>query len=340
MSGMNRTLTPFHQLKSGEPDDCFVILTEKNAGKTRDGKPFFTCRFRDKKRNATAMIWQDGQFYNACKANWQVGQFYKIKATYQESERYGPQIEIALMREVKAEDHDYGFNPSDFIEHSRFNVDEMFVELETLLEAELQDEPLKSLVKDLLRQHESLVKQMPASLKNYYPFRGGWLEHTISVCRTVLLLIDRFRLVYPDLHPPLNRDVTLVAAALHELGRVQEIQIPENPEEPYGYTIPGRMTGFHFLTRDLVREGIARHPELNPEHVLLLDHLLISYLNLPEWGSPRLPMIPESLILHHADDLDAKLEMFQRCLTRDQSDGPFTERDAILGKPLFKARSV
>ena len=61
-----------------------------------------------------------------------------------------------------------------------------------------------------------------------------------------------------------------------------------------------------------------------------------SYLTLPEWGSPRLPLIPEVLVLHHADDLDAKLEMYARCLTRDTSPGPFTERDPQLGRALLK----
>ena len=40
------------------------------------------------------------------------------------------------------------------------------------------------------------------------------------------------------------------------------------------------------------------------------------------------------------DDLDAKFEMYARCLTKDTTDGPFTERDPVLGRPLLKQRSV
>ena len=72
----------------------------------------------------------------------------------------------------------------------------------------------------------------------------------------------------------------------------------------------------------------------------LLEHVVLSHLTRPEWGSPRLPVVPEALILHHADDLDAKFEMFARQLTRDKADGPMTERDPILGKPLLKQRSI
>jgi 3'-5' exoribonuclease len=50
-------------------------------------------------------------------------------------------------------------------------------------------------------------------------------------------------------------------------------------------------------------------------------------------------MIPEVVLLHHADDLDAKMAMYYRALTHDQSEGPFTERDPLLGKVLLKKRT-
>jgi 3'-5' exoribonuclease len=98
--------------------------------------------------------------------------------------------------------------------------------------------------------------------------------------------------------------------------------------------------GHLFLGRDMVRDAARAQGDVNPELLQLLEHVLVSHLTLPEWGSPRLPMIPECLLLHHADDLDAKLEMYVRCLTHDVSPGPFTDRDPVLGKPLFKGRSV
>ena len=79
---------------------------------------------------------------------------------------------------------------------------------------------------------------------------------------------------------------------------------------------------------------------MNPELLQLLEHLLIAHLNLPEWGSPWLPLVPECLIVHHADDLDAKLEMYVRCLSRDREAGAFTARDPVLGRQLYKGRSV
>jgi 3'-5' exoribonuclease len=106
------------------------------------------------------------------------------------------------------------------------------------------------------------------------------------------------------------------------------------------YTVPGRLVGHLILGRDLVREAALKQGDVNSDLLQMLEHIILTHLGLPEWGSPRLPLIPECLIVHHADDLDAKLEMYARCLSRDQSAGPFTERDPALGRHLYKGRIV
>ena len=87
------------------------------------------------------------------------------------------------------------------------------------------------------------------------------------------------------------------------------------------YTVPGRLVGHLILGRDLVREAALKQGDVNPELLQMLEHIILTHLALPEWGSPRLPLIPECLIVHHADDLDAKLEMYARCLSRDRRRG-------------------
>ena len=138
----------------------------------------------------------------------------------------------------------------------------------------------------------------------------------------------------------MNRDLVVAGAVLHDLGRVAELEPGANPTDPAEQTVDGRLLGHLFLGRDLIRDAAREQGDVNPELVRLLEHLVVSHLNHPEWGSPRLPLIPEVLILHHVDDLDAKFEMFARCLTRDPGPGPFTERDPVLGRHLYKGREV
>jgi len=334
---MSRTkITRLSELKQGDTADFFALLLSRNRSTTREGRPFYSCRFRDARRTVSCVFWHDSALFESCQNEWREGQCYKIRAAYGEHERYGPQIEVMQIRAVRDEDREQGFDPLEFVERSRFDPVATLAELRSLVETEITDEPLRRLVLALLDRHRERLLILPATQRHYHPFAGGWLEHTLSVTRSCLLLTERYRGHYPELKPALNRDLIVAGAALHEIGRVAELDASMPPQA----TIPGRLIGHLYLGRDLVRDAAREQGDVNPELLQLLEHLLVSYLALPEWGSPRLPVIPECLILHHADDLDAKLEMYVRCLTRDVADGPFTDSDPVLKKQLFKGRSV
>lgn len=324
-------------LPPGQFADFFALLSERTRGETRDGKPFFTCRFRDARRIVSFMVWADSPWFDPCDQQWRVGQFFKIRGTLGEHERYGLQIEVHNIRAIVDADRSDGFDPSDFVEHSRFDSQAMFAELRGLAENHITDVPLRRLVLTILDRHAEPLRRLPATQRHFYPFHGGLLEHLLSVTRTCLHLAEKYAAHYPDLKPPLNRDLIVAGAILHDIGRVLEFGEDAVGVQP---TVPGRLVGHLFLGRDLVRDTARELGDVNPELVQLLEHLVISHLNLPEWGSPRLPLIPESLIIHHADDLDAKVEMYARCLSRDKEEGPFTARDPVLGRHLYKGRSV
>lgn len=331
-------LAKLSDLQSGNYVDCFVQLAEKNRGTTRDGNPFFTCKFRDARRTVGAVpIWGDSALFEDAQ-NWLVGQFFKVRATFTEHDKYGPQLDVEQIRQVEDRDRADGFTELDFTERSRHDPEAMFADLEALVAAEVTDVPLRTLVTNLLTANAQALKALPASARHYYPFAGGWLEHTLSVARSVAWLADRYAAMYPELSPPLNRGLVVAAAVLHDIGRVREYDSP--PGQPTKAGVSGELFGHLFLAYDEIRFAALGVPDLNPELLDLLLHCVITHLRLPEWGSPRQPCIPEVLILHHADDLDAKMEMYTRCLTRDTADGPFTDRDPVLGRPLFKGRKV
>jgi 3'-5' exoribonuclease len=324
-------------LTPGQSGDFFALFAEKTKGATRDGKPFFTCRFRDSRRMATIMVWADAAWYATFEKEWSEGTFFKIRGKYLEHERYGPQIEVVNLRPVNESDQKDGFDPFDFVESTRFNREEMFTELTELAQKNIGDGPLRGLVLTILHKHAEPIKRLPATLRHFHPFSGGLLEHTLAVTRTCLTLVERYSTYYAEMKPPLNQDLVVAGAILHDMGRVVEFGGSTVAVEP---TVEGRMFGHLFLGRDLVRDTARELGGVNPELVRMLEHIVVTHLSLPEWGSPRLPLVPECLIIHHADDLDAKLEMYVRCLTRDQEPGPFTARDPVLGRQLYKGRSV
>ena len=335
-----RPVTHLSDLKSGEMGTFFAMLAEKTKGATRDGKAYYVCRFRDSRRTATFMVWADSEFLKVCEEEWAAGRFFKIHGTYSEHEKYGPQIDIQKIRAVEKRDEQEGFDIGEYVEKSRFDADEMYRDVLELVRRHVATPALLGVTVALLEANEVAIKKLPASQRNYFPFQGGWLEHTLSVTRKAFRLAHEYREHYPDVKPPINVELVVAGAALHELGRVGELAVPELPTEPVSQTTDGRFYGHLILGRDMLRDAARSFPDFDPILLKMLEHVLLTHLALPEWGSPRLPLIPEVLILHHADDLDAKMEMYARCLTRDAAPGEFTDRDPVLGKQLFKGRTV
>ena len=336
MARSKPVLTRLSDLQPGQFADFYAFLSQRQRSTTREGKPFYQCRFQDYRRAVTCMIWQDSGWYEQCEKDWREGSAYKIRGVYEEHVKFGPQIEIHNIRPVLDGDRKDGFDPAELVEHTRFNPEEMLAELRNLAENHITTVPLRKLVLLLLEKHADKLRLVPATLNKFFPFRGGLLEHTLSVTRNCLILVERYAAYYGDLHPPLNRDLVVAAAILHDLGRTAEFEGDWQAQA----TVPGRLLGHLVLGRDLVRRAAQDIEDLAPETLQLLEHLILSHLERPEWGSPRLPLIPECLILHHADDLDAKMEMYIRSLVRDHSPGPFTEPDPILKRPLLKGRTT
>jgi len=63
----------------------------------------------------------------------------------------------------------------------------------------------------------------------------------------------------------------------------------------------------------MLNEKVAKVPDLTGEPVprellLRLKHMIVSHHGTYEFGSPKLPMTPEAIALHHLDNLDAKVQ--------------------------------
>ncbi|MES2790206.1 MAG: HD domain-containing protein [Planctomycetota bacterium] len=327
------SIVSLSDLAPGEQGDCFVLLATKDRSQTRDGKPYYRVNFRDCKRTATSMIWSDTGWFADCEGKWAVGEFYKLRCSYSESQ-YGPQIEIDRIRPVDQADHSQGFNPDEFYEHSRFNRDDMFAELLQTAEQQISEVPLRQLVVALLQEHTDLIKRMSAASRNHHAFIGGYLEHVLSVTRTALYLADKYLAYYPEMQPPLSKSLTVAGAILHDIGKTLELDHQPSGAE---YTAAGRLIGHILLGRDMIREQARSIPDLNPETLLRLEHIIVSHHNLPEWGSPIAPHTPEALLVSIADDTDAKFNMMAKPLeTPLQASEQFTSRDNPLRRQLFR----
>jgi 3'-5' exoribonuclease len=58
----------------------------------------------------------------------------------------------------------------------------------------------------------------------------------------------------------------------------------------------------------LTEKTIDSLPDFPPKLKTLVLHIILSHHGKLEFGSPKLPMIPEALMLNFIDDLDAKMQ--------------------------------
>ena len=319
------------EMNDGEEGDLFVLMISKEELKTRDGKPYFKVGFRDAGREVSFPIWQDSAHAHACQHEWTPGEFYKLRATYRET-NYGSQLDIRKIRPVTEADHADGFDPLMCQPQSRFDPDEMFNELLSIVETHIVDVALAELVEYLLTENRSDFTSFPAARRNHHAYAAGLLEHTLSVTRTALHLAEKYQDYYPDMDPPLSKDLVVAGAILHDIGKLREYDVgPEGAD----YGPAGHLIGHILQGRDIVREATVTHP-IDEETQLRLEHVIVSHQRLPEWGSPKPPMTPEATIVHYADDLDAKYHMVYRTLMEDTNDGPLTSMKNVMRQRIFR----
>lgn len=323
------------ELASGEEGDFFALLSDKQTLLTKDGKPYYKVAFRDAGRECSFPIWGDAPLADACRDDWQVGEFYKLRALYRET-NYGPQLDIRKIRAVEESDAADGFSPSMCKPSSAFDSEEMFADLIALAEEGIDEGPLRTLVIGLLEEHRDDLLNWPAAQRNHHAFVGGYLEHVRNVATHAYYLAKRYAEMYAG-RTPLRVDVAVAGAILHDIGKLRELRTTAAGAE---YTASGSLIGHILQGRDMLREAAAVQAEagepLDDETLLRVEHVIVSHQRLPEWGSPKPPMTPEALLVHYADDCDAKYQMMLTVLDDDPATGAVTGRRNVLGQQVYR----
>ncbi|HMP06647.1 MAG TPA: HD domain-containing protein [Lacipirellulaceae bacterium] len=319
------------ELAHGQEADFFALLAAKETQTTKDGKPYFRVAFRDAAREVSFPIWSDAPLARACRDEWEVGAFYKLRALYRDT-NYGPQLDIRRIRPAVDADAADGFDPAMCLPRSRRDPAEMFAELRDLIDKHIAD-PLTAAAARLLldENHQTLLK-LPAATHNHHAYAGGFLEHVLSVVETCIYLAEKYAAALPDLDPPLEKDLVVAGGLLHDIGKVRELQLTPAGAE---YSASGALIGHILQGRDMLREAAAT-VGLEGDRLLRLEHIIVAHQRLAEWGAPKPPMTPEALLVHYADDMDAKLQMMAAALGEDAASGPLTSSRNALRQRFYR----
>ena len=194
--------------------------------------------------------------------------------------------------------------------------------------ASFQDPHLKSLVEAFMADPEiaEAYRNAPAAKTLHHAYIGGLLDHVVSLFRSCDLMCRNY--------PQINRDLLLTGAFLHDIGKIHELTYNRS----FSYTTRGQLLGHMIIELEMLQAKLAQFPDFPPELKILVEHLIISHHGEYEFGSPKLPMFPEALMLHYLDDLDSKMESMRAHFEREAaSEGPWTGYNSSLGRPLLNS---
>jgi 3'-5' exoribonuclease len=91
----------------------------------------------------------------------------------------------------------------------------------------------------------------------------------------------------------------------------------------------------------MLQAKLAKLPGFPADLKTLLEHLIISHHGQYDFGSPKLPMFPEALMLHYMDDLDSKMEAMRAQFEREADlEGPWTSYNPSMGRPLLNSAKL
>ncbi len=300
------------RLDENKPFDSIYLVLHKQQRTTRAAKPYLSLTLGDNSGQIEARIWE--LFDPRIATDFNKGDVVKVRGSASKFEGT-LQLKIDQLKRLGPAEFDRG----DLLPATTCDVNELWSQLERIV-ASFTEPDLKRLVTTILADPEIrlAVREAPAAKQLHHAFLGGLLEHVVSL----LTLAEK---VVP-LYPILMRDLVLTGIVLHDIGKIHELAWKTGFE----YTLEGTLLGHIQIGASMVEKTIDALPDFPPRLRTLVLHVILSHHGKLEFGSPKLPMIPEALMLNFLDDMDAKMQTlkseFEKAARQGKGPGDFTDK--------------
>jgi len=306
------------ELTTDQPVNGTFLVTHKEVRQKKSGDPYLSLTLSDRTGVVDAKMWD-----NAAEVMDTFGRehFVRVKGLMQVFQNR-PQLTVHKLQPVAESEVDV----SDYLPASTRDRDEMFRELQGWI-GSMSDPHLKALLEAVFANEETAraYRTAPAAKTVHHNWIGGLLEHVLSLCH-----LARFTAAH---YEGIDFDLLLAGVILHDVGKISELFYARS----FGYTTEGQLLGHIAIGQRMVEEHARLIPDFPPRKRDLLLHLILSHHGVLEYGSPKVPVFPEALLLHHLDNLDSKMECMRALIERDrQVEGVWTAYSAPLERSVLK----
>jgi len=294
----------------------FVVASKQVKAK-KNGEPYLALTLADRTGQIEAKMWDNVDDFILA---FEQDDFLKIKGLIN---KYKNRFQLTIHKLRRMEEAEIDF--TDYLPKTTKDIGELWRTL-TEYVATFQNAHLKALVELFMADPEiaERYRNAPAAKTLHHAYIGGLLDHVVSLFRSCDLICPNY--------PQVNRDLLLTGAFLHDIGKIQELTY----NRAFSYTTRGQLLGHMIIELEMLQAKLAKLPGFPEELKTLLEHMIISHHGQYDFGSPKLPMFPEALMLHYLDDLDSKMEAMRAHFEREaELEGPWTSYNASLGRPLL-----
>lgn len=307
---------------AGGPAEGFCLIKSVATRTDVKGSDYLDLVLADSEGECVAKLWNYSRVYHG---EFAPNDIVKVRGSVQ-IWKDNEQFKIDRIRLVQPED---GVDMSLLVPCAPFDPKAMYDELYAIAQG-FQNEDLKRLVQYLLRENREQLLLFPAGVKLHHATRGGLLHHTLSVVHLAQSIADRY--------PWLDRELLLAGATLHDIGKLVELDTGALGLAG-AYTAKGQLLGHISIGMSMIAQA-AEVTMVPPETAMLLEHMLLAHHGTPEYGSPRLPMIPEAEVLSICDLLDSRLYEMRAALD-GVAPGGFSERIwALDNRQLYRSNGT
>ena len=307
-----------NELREGENIIEHYLCKSRQTMKSRNGKNYLSLKLQDKTGMVDAKVWD----LNNDIQSFQENDFIKVDAFVT---TFNNELQLNVKRIRRSREGEY--DPADFVPSTDKNIDEMYDQLMGYIKT-MKNPYLKKLLEEIFLRHPVISKEFKyhsAAKAMHHSFRGGLVEHTLSVTQLCDFLAPRYNYV--------NRDILVASAMLHDVGKVLELSdFPTND-----YTDDGQLLGHLILGSELIRDAAAKIDGFPKRLESLMKHCMLSHHGEYEYGSPKLPSTPEAFLLHCADNLDKKKKMIEEALAADSTQGHWAGYNRMLQRNLSRS---
>lgn len=303
--------------KNSQVEGIFLVK-EKHMGITKGGISYLSLKLMDRTGEINARVWEEAVHYDQIFGKDDFINISGRSSVYQG----GMQIAIADLKKCREEEIDL----QDFLPAAPFPREEMLEELQLIM-ADIKDKYLKELLRLFFAEEEfvRLFTTAPAAKALHHVYLGGLMEHSLSMARLARMVSDNYDNV--------NRDLLLTGAILHDLGKVYELSF----QKSFDYTDEGRLLGHISIGAEMIEKKISAVPGFPSELRMLLKHMILSHHGDYIYGSPKRPKTIEALMLYYLDDLDAKVNGFQKFIGKSgDNQSNWSEFHKFFERFLFK----